>query len=180
MTLPKITKEWALFLDRDGVINERIIDNYVKTPDEFQFISGSKEAIVIFTQHFGHLFVVTNQQGIGKGYMTTCNLSDVHTYMLNIIENEGGKIDAVYFAPQLEHEKSEYRKPNTGMGKLAQKEYPTVDFNKSIMVGDSDSDIEFGKNLGMITVKIGTKETSHEKADYYCNSLYDCIKLFNL
>lgn len=176
----KIDKSWSLFLDRDGVINVRIIDNYVKTIDEFNFIHGSKEAIVEFSNHFGKIFVVTNQQGIGKGYMTERNLLDVHHYMQSEIEASGGKLTEIFFAPQLASKKSHYRKPNTGMGLKAKELYPEVNFKKSIMVGDSDSDILFGKNLGMITVKIGDEATSKEKADYYCNTLHDCIKLFEL
>jgi len=176
----KIDNTWTLFLDRDGVINVRLIDNYVKKVDEFLFIPGSKEAIIEFSNHFGNIFVVTNQQGIGKGYMTERNLFDVHHYMRSEIETKGGKLTDIFFAPQLAVENSDYRKPNIGMGLKAKELYPEVDFKKSIMVGDSNSDILFGKNLGMITVKIGDEASSNEKADYYCNALHDCIKLFEL
>jgi histidinol phosphatase-like enzyme len=83
-------------------------------------------------------------------------------------------------APQLASEKINDRKPGIGMGLKAKALYPETDFTKSIMVGDSDSDIAFGNNLGMITVKIGDKDGSKEKADYYCDQLEDCIKLFKL
>ncbi|MEM9023343.1 MAG: phosphatase, partial [Bacteroidota bacterium] len=70
--------DWTLFLDRDGVINQRIIDDYVKTPDELVMIDGSLEAIRVFSIRFGLVLVVTNQQGIGKGLMTEENLVAVH------------------------------------------------------------------------------------------------------
>ena len=178
--IEQIDHTWTLFLDRDGVINERLIDTYVKTIDEFKFIEGSKEAIVYFSKIFNHIFVVTNQQGIGKGYMTERNLFEVHDYMTKEIEKSGGQITAIFFAPQLASENSDYRKPNTGMGLKAKELYPSIDFNKCIMIGDSNSDIEFGKKLGMITVKIGEELSTNENADYNCKSLVECIKLLKL
>jgi len=67
-------KSWTLFLDRDGVINERIVDDYVKNPSEFDFLPGVLQAIKIFTGVFGNIFIVTNQQGIGKGIMSEDDL----------------------------------------------------------------------------------------------------------
>jgi len=166
-----IDKSWTLFLDRDGVINERIIDNYVKSTDEFNFINEVPEAIARFSKLFGRIFVVTNQQGIGKGVMSESNLTSVHTYMVQEIEKKGGRIDAVYFAPQLAKESSSMRKPDVGMALKAQKEFPGIDFEKSMMVGDSDSDIEFGKRLGMKTVKISPKLMDDSKADLYVEHL---------
>lgn len=150
-----ITNEWSLFLDRDGVINKRIVDDYVKTPEEFEFLPGALEAIARFTKLFSHIFVVTNQQGIGKKIMTERNLSEIHTYMRKEIEKAGGKLSAIYFAPDIASKHNTLRKPQTGMGLQAKKDFPEIDFSKSIMVGDSESDILFGTNLGMKTIKIG-------------------------
>lgn len=175
-----IDKTWTLFLDRDGVINERIVGSYVKHTEEFIFLPGVPDTIAGFSQIFGRIIVVTNQQGIGKGYMTECNLSEVHDYMRNQIESAGGKFDAILHAPQLAVENSSFRKPEPGMGLQAKELFPEIDFAKSIMVGDSDSDIAFGKNLGMITVRIGKEKDAIEKSDYYCDKLADCIKLFKL
>jgi len=72
------------------------------------------------------------------------------------IENKGGKIDKIYFAPQLAIENSEMRKPKTGMALQAKKDFTEIDFNKSIIVGDSLTDMEFGKELGMKTVFINS------------------------
>lgn len=63
----KTENGWALFLDRDGVINERIPDDYVKTPEEFVFIQGTKNALVQLAKIFNPIVIVTNQQGIGQG-----------------------------------------------------------------------------------------------------------------
>ncbi len=166
-----IDHSWTLFLDRDGVINVRLMGDYVKNRGEFRFISGVPEAISQFNKIFSRIFVVTNQQGIGKGVMTESNLLDVHSYMLDGVRMEGGKIDHCYFAPQLASDNSNMRKPGSGMALKAKQDFPDIDFSRSVMVGDSDSDIEFGKNLGMRTVKVTNEETDSSNADLYVKSL---------
>ena len=170
-----IDHTWTLFLDRDGVINERIIDDYVKTIDEFKFLNGSEKAIARMSVIFRYVFVVTNQQGIGKGVMTESNLKAIHDYMSEKIKAEGGKITACYYAPQLANEGSEMRKPATGMGLKAQEEFVEVDFSRSVMVGDSDSDIEFGKRLGMKTVKVNPEIVDASGADLVVRDLIDLV-----
>lgn len=168
-----INSAWTLFLDRDGVINERIMGGYVKSPTEFEFLPQVKEAITKLSAIFGRIVVVTNQQGIGKGLMTERNLLEVHTYMNDEIYKSGGKITKIYFAPQLAAENSELRKPNPGMGHMAKKEFPEIDFSRSVMVGDSDSDMLFGKNLGMKTVRVKTIEPIGVESDYTVDSLME-------
>lgn len=150
-----IDKSWTLFLDRDGVINTRLPGDYVKTPEQFLFIDGVPEAIRRFSEIFRHIIVVTNQQGIGKGQMTVNDLELVHKKMMNEIRNSGGRIDRIYFAPALKSENSPLRKPAVGMGLLAKKELKDISFKKSIIAGDSFSDMVFGRRLGMKTVFIG-------------------------
>jgi len=150
--------DWTLFLDRDGVINQRIPGDYIKTVEEFEFIPGSLEAIVRFRSMFHRIVVVTNQQGIGKGRMTEAQLSEVHEHMISEVKKAGGRIDKVYHCPKLAREEPLCRKPNIGMAIEAQSDFPGIDFKKSIIVGDSISDMKFGKRLGMKTVFITTKE----------------------
>jgi histidinol-phosphate phosphatase family protein len=147
---------WALFIDRDGVINERIPDDYVKQPDEFHFIPGVLDAFVTFATIFNPVVVVTNQQGIGRGLMTVNQLNAIHDRMLQEVVSVGGRIDAVFFSPDLKNTRSFTRKPAIGMGLKARKQFPVINFKKSLMVGDSYSDILFGHRLGMVTVLIGT------------------------
>lgn len=147
-------KNWSLFLDRDGVINRRIIDGYVRTPDEFVFLEGAPEAIALFTQCFNHIFIVTNQQGIGKGLMTENDLEQVHHKMLSGISEAGGNITRIYHCPYLASQHSIYRKPNIGMALKARKEFNDVNLKRSVMIGDSVSDLQFGKTAKMKTVFI--------------------------
>ena len=170
--LTEINTSWSLFLDRDGVINRRIIDGYVQNREQFQLLDSVIEAIAIFKRVFGHIFVVTNQQGIGKGIMTENDLEDVHKYMQELI---GIPFDNIYFCPALAEENNPMRKPGIGMATTAKKDFPAVDFSKSIMVGDSSGDILFGKNAGMKTIYIGQGENSNN-ADLIYHSLYDFAK----
>ncbi len=150
----EIDHSWTLFLDRDGVINRRRIGDYVKTWEEFEFLPGSLEAIVDFSKWFHVLVVVTNQQGIGKGLMSENDLNSIHKQMVKSIKDAGGRIDKVYHCPNLRSDHAECRKPKPGMGMQAQKDFPSIDFSKSIMVGDSISDMQFGEALGMKNIFI--------------------------
>ena len=166
-----IDKSWTLFLDRDGVINERLVNDYVKLLNELRIIEGVPESIAKFSTIFNRIFVVTNQQGIGKGRMTVEDLEIIHGYLDNVFVEYGGKIDKFYFAPQLASEGSSYRKPGTGMGLHAKSDFPDIDFTKSLMIGDSESDIEFGINLGMKTVLLTNERNVRTKANYIFENL---------
>ncbi len=143
-----------LFLDRDGVINTRLIGDYVKNIDEFEFIDGALEAIKIFAEKFETIVIVTNQQGIGKGLMSYEDLDRVHSYMMEEINKDGGRIDKIYFAEHLAKDEHIDRKPGIGMGLKARKDFEGLRFKDSIMVGDSITDMMFGKRLNMKTVFI--------------------------
>jgi histidinol-phosphate phosphatase family protein len=168
-----VSKEWSLFLDRDGVINRRIMDGYVQTINEFDILPGVLDTITRFTNQFQRIFIVTNQQGIGKGIMTHGQLTNIHNHLIDEISKNNGNIDAVYYAPQLVAENSNFRKPKIGMALKAKVEFPEVDLSKSIMIGDSVSDMQFGKNAGMTTIFIGNDE--NEWSDYYANTLAEVV-----
>ncbi len=150
----EIDPNWSLFLDRDGVINKRIVAGYVKTWDEFEFLPGVLDALKLFNNYFNRIFIVSNQQGIGKKLMTMEDLNTVHEMMLKSIRQQGGKIDRIFVSPHLETDASFLRKPNIGMALKARREFPGVTFKKSIMAGDSFSDMVFGKRAKMKTVLI--------------------------
>jgi histidinol-phosphate phosphatase family protein len=158
--LHEIDDNWTLFLDRDGVINKRPPGDYIKTWKDFEFLPGVKEAMKIFAEKFSRIIIITNQQGIGKGIMTAEDLEHIHLKLKEVIAENGGRIDAVYFCPDLATSPDNCRKPNTYMAEQAKKDFPEIDFSKSIMAGDTLSDMEFGRNAGMRTVFINTNEES--------------------
>ena len=177
MTNWQIDSSWTLFLDRDGVINERIMGGYVRNLEEFKFLPNVPNAIATLSKLFGNVFVVTNQQGIGKGIMTESNLLEIHAYMQNEVEKCGGQIKKCYYAPGITSPQNQLRKPRPGMALLAQRQHKSVDFKRSVMVGDSDSDIIFGQNLGMKTVRVKTAEPINTEADITVTSLVELANL---
>lgn len=160
-----IDKSWTLFLDRDGVINDEKHMDYIHTWDEFKFYDGVKEALKIFNEKFGNIFIVTNQRGVAKGLTKIEDLETIHKNMLAEISLAGGRVDKIYYCAAME---SPNRKPNPGMGFQAQKDFPSVDLSRSIMVGNTLSDMKFGRNLGVphnIFLPTTRKEVDHGHDD---------------
>lgn len=176
--LHRIDASWTLFLDRDGVINIEKEKDYIRNVSEFEFYPDVVENFHQLNKIFSLIVVVTNQRGIGKGLMTVKDLHDIHSYLQSEIQKHGGHIDQFYFAPDIESDAIN-RKPNIGMGLQAKKEFPKIDFAKSIMIGNNISDMEFGKNLGMKTVYLNTtnpREEKHPSIDLMFENLYDFIQ----
>ncbi len=170
-----VDNEWTLFLDRDGVINKRIIDGYVTCWEEFEFLPGVLHALQLLSGLFARLIIVTNQQGIGKGLMTNNDLKHIHDKMLKEIERNGGNITGIYYSPYLDADNHADRKPNSGMAMQAKHEFPEINFIKSVMVGDSMVDMQFGKKLNMYTVYLmdETGDFNHQLIDYQYKDLPD-------
>ncbi|MCS6916212.1 MAG: HAD-IIIA family hydrolase [Chitinophagales bacterium] len=170
---------WTLFLDRDGVINKKKDNDYVRSVDEFEWLPEAPEALVRLSQRFGRLIVVTNQQGVGKGLMDMEDVHAIHQYLKEEIARRGGRLDEIYVAPELASPQAVLRKPATGMAELARKDFPEIDFNRSVMIGDSVSDLEFGKKLNMVTVAIQPADKPrHPLADFTAGSLAEAVWLF--
>ena len=173
----KIDSSWSLFLDRDGVINERIFGSYVLSKQDFIFKEGVLEISAELFSRFSYVFIMTNQQCIGKGMVSANAVDELHKWMIDEFIKNDANIHAVYVAPELNNEKSRRRKPNTTMGMGAKKHYPGIDFSKSIMVGDTDSDIEFGQRLGMKTVLVRSNEQCSSFPDIKLSSLEELNRL---
>jgi D-glycero-D-manno-heptose 1,7-bisphosphate phosphatase len=172
--LSHIDKTWTLFLDRDGVINYENPGTYVRNADEFIFYPKAPENIAYFNSRFQRLILATNQRGITRKIMTLNDLQQIHAKMLGEIEKKGGKIDRIYFCVDAEAG-SPCRKPNPGMALEAVKDFPEIDLNKSLMVGNNVSDMLFGKNAGMKTVFLKTTspvpDLPHQDIDLHFKDL---------
>ena len=169
----EIDKSWTLFLDRDGVINEKRENDYVKKWDEFVFIDGSLEAISILSNLFHHIIIVTNQRGVGKELMTEADLNFIHKQMIGVINKNMGRIDEIYFCTDID-DFAINRKPNIGMALKAKLDFPEIDFRKSTMIGDSESDMIFAQRLEMKGVLIGSfneNDLVKSAADFTFDSL---------
>lgn len=144
LNLKNIDHNWTLFIDRDGVVNEEKKDDYIHTWDEFYFYDGVKEAFKIFNKKFGVIVMITNQRGVAKGLTKLKDLNQIHRNMVQEIEDEGGRIDRIYVCTDMD---GPNRKPNPGMGLQALKDFVQIKPSKSIMVGNTLSDMNFGRNL---------------------------------
>lgn len=148
----------ALLLDRDGVINVLRPGDYVKDWSEFEFCEGATEALRLLSPLFRRIVIVTNQRGVGRGLMTMSDLELIHGRMLSAIRDAGGRIDRIYCCTSTD-EADPRRKPNPGMAEEVVADFPDIDLSRSLMVGDSASDLEFARRAGVPAVILEEPET---------------------
>jgi D-glycero-D-manno-heptose 1,7-bisphosphate phosphatase len=143
----------AVFLDRDGTINEEM--GYINHPNRFIIFPFVAESIKIFNKLGLKVVVVTNQSGVARGYFKESLVVELHETLQKKMQEQGAQIDAIYYCPHHPKEgrgkyKSECncRKPKPGMVLKAVDEYE-IDLQKSFMIGDRYKDIRFARNLNM-------------------------------
>jgi D-glycero-alpha-D-manno-heptose 1-phosphate guanylyltransferase len=176
LDLKQIDKSWTLFLDRDGVINEERVGEYVLHWGEFIFGKGVLEVFKKLSDCFGRVIIVSNQRGVGKGLMTEADLQSIHLEMQREVEIVNGKIDKIYYCTEKD-DKCFNRKPNPGMALQAFQDFPDIDPSKSIMVGNKPSDMKFGRAAGIFTVFVRTTNPDqpfpHPDIDMVFPTLFD-------
>lgn len=146
----------ALFLDRDGVINTRLVGAYVRTPAEFELVTDIVPLLVAAHKRGFKLILISNQQGVGKGLMTLQQLDSVHAYMQQCLRDAGSPpIDAIYVCTDLDGMQSTHRKPAPGMLLDAIREHH-IEHSRSWFVGDSITDAQAGKAADVRTALIGS------------------------
>lgn len=159
-------KQKAIFLDRDGTINEYV--GFLRNIDQFKLIDGVTAAIKKINQSGYLAIVVSNQPVIARGEVTLEELQEIHNKMETLLGQDGAYIDAIYYCPHhpdkgFEGERLEYkvdcscRKPKPGMLLEAASKY-NIDLSQSWMVGDSKNDVEAGKAAGCKVAYIGAEE----------------------
>jgi histidinol-phosphate phosphatase family protein len=147
-----------VFLDRDGTINERIIDGYVTNKLAFKFIKDAKRAIKLLNDEGFITVLITNQRGIAKGLMTENDLEEIHSFMQNELAQLGAKIDMIFYCPHDILDNCDCRKPRAGLIFKALNELERDGVNINVpkyFIGDTDSDMQTAKNAGIIGLKIG-------------------------
>ncbi len=161
----------AIFLDRDGVINED--KGYVHKIEDFRFLPGVFEALRHF-KGLGYLLIlVTNQSGIGRGYYTQEDFEKLTSWMRDILAKKGIELDGIYHCPHHPDLGCDCRKPAPGMIQKACEEHD-IDPTRSWLIGDKPSDIEaaIAANIGK-SIIIG----ECEEADYRAKTLFDTISI---
>ena len=143
----------TVLLDRDGTVNVHIVGDYVRRPEQLEFVPGAKEAIAAMSRAGKQVYVITNQRGVGRGLMTEADLGKVHAFMLEQVEQAGGHIDGIYCCTATEADDPR-RKPQTGMWQELLRDHPDIRPEETLMIGDSDSDEAFARNCGIAFCRV--------------------------
>lgn len=144
----------TIFLDRDGVVNEKMPEgSYVTNWREFHLLPGVAEAIARLNRAGLRVIVVSNQRGITLGKYAASDVDAIHAELQKLLKAKGARVDAFYYCPH-DRQECNCRKPLPGMFEQAQRDFSAIRAAESAMIGDSLSDIEFGRRLGMATVFI--------------------------
>jgi D-glycero-D-manno-heptose 1,7-bisphosphate phosphatase len=164
--------ERAVFLDRDGVVNERLPDAYVRRWEEFRFIPAIFGALPRLRLLGYRTVLVTNQQGIAKGLMTMGDLTGIHERMQREL---GEGFDAIEVCAHGALEGCDCRKPRPGMITRAARRM-NIDLARSWMVGDTESDVDAGNAAGCRTVLIDDRAVS-TSATFRCATLDEAVEV---
>ena len=148
----------TVFLDRDGILNEKMPEHrYVTRWEEFRVLPGVPEALRRLNETGLRVVVVSNQRGIAKGLYTAADLEAMHAQFQRLLEREGAHIDAFLICPH-ETDECNCRKPLPGLFEQAVARFPEITAATSVMIGDSPSDVEFGRRLGMKTILVDAQD----------------------
>jgi len=170
----------AIFFDRDGVVNIKLENDYVKSVDEFVFKDDFFKLFRQIKEQNYLTILVTNQQCIGKGIITVDKLHIIHSYMqTELLKHTDYNFDKIYFCSDMEDSGSKYRKPETGMFTDAIQKY-NIDVNNSWTIGDAISDIQAGNKVGTKTILVNKniKNTKYIDADLHFDNLNQVYNYF--
>ncbi|MGQ9819362.1 MAG: HAD-IIIA family hydrolase [Candidatus Kapaibacteriales bacterium] len=168
----------AIFLDRDGIVNYRIVGEYINSIRNFKFIPDFLSFFPIAKSKGYLLIIISNQKGVGKGLMTFEELVEVSNYMnQQLMEFFGFGFDDIFYSIEVSELQSWNVKPNPGMLLSAIKKW-NIDRNLSWMIGDTFKDVIAGKQAGVRTALVGICDFDKENPpDVYSNNLMELINL---
>lgn len=153
-----------IILDRDGVINYDS-DYYIKSPDEWQPIPGSLDAIALLNRRGFRVVVATNQSGIGRGYYDVKTLSLIHDKLFRELAAVGGHIDEVFFCPHVPDDQCFCRKPNPGLLCQIEQKYD-INLKDTFFIGDSIVDVKAAQTVGCKPLLVLTGKGRQSLAAY--------------
>jgi histidinol-phosphate phosphatase family protein len=143
----------ALFLDRDGVLNQEV--NYLHDPRDLVMIEGVGKIIADFNRLGIPVVVVTNQAGIGRGYYDVTAYESVNRAVAERLARDGAVVDAWYFCPHKPDADCACRKPRPGLLERAVADLG-LDAERSVLVGDKISDLEAAAAVHVRSILVRT------------------------
>jgi D-glycero-D-manno-heptose 1,7-bisphosphate phosphatase len=154
----------AAFLDRDGTINVKAPEgDYIESAADVRLLDGAAGAIARLNAAGVPVLVVTNQRGIALGRMTEDDLRGVHERIAELLAAGGAHVDGWYHCPH-DHGECDCRKPGTAMLERAAADHGIADLTATVLVGDSESDVEAGRRVGAATIRLGADAGSLAEA----------------
>jgi len=170
-----MSKRKAVFLDRDGVVNQPPPEGwYVTAVADLVLLPGAADAITRLNRCGFVVVIVTNQRCIARGIASAEIVANIHERLLQEVEAHGGRIDRIYVCPHDDHEACDCRKPKPGMLRRAEREFE-LDLRSCWMVGDKESDVLAGQGAGCRTIRVNP--TNHGDANYVCRSLPEAVNI---
>lgn len=161
------------FVDRDGTINaDHPGGGWNSSWEQIAFLPRAKEAIRLLNDLGLRVFVVTNQRGIALGEMTAADVDEVHRRMALELAGAGAHVDGFYYCPH-DKDSCDCRKPDVGLFRQAQRDVPEIDFARSVMIGNSDFDMEAGRRIGARCIFIEEDGMNPGAVDLAVPSLWD-------
>jgi D-glycero-D-manno-heptose 1,7-bisphosphate phosphatase len=155
----------AVFLDRDGVINRNAPEGqYVTSWEDFHILPGVVEGIALLNREGFSVIVVTNQRCVAKGLITEAELEKMHQRMSEFLARAGATINAIYYCPHETESSCACRKPAPGM-LLDAARSRGIELRASWMIGDSETDVEAGKNAGCKTARLTATNDTFDEAE---------------
>jgi D-glycero-D-manno-heptose 1,7-bisphosphate phosphatase len=155
----------AVFLDRDGTINVKPPDgSYVRSPAELHLLPGAGAAIRALNETGALVLVVTNQRGVASRQMSLDDVHDVHKALEGRLRPFGAHVDGFYICPHAD-ESCGCRKPRPGLLLQARQDHPGLRFERTVMIGDSETDVEAAVAAGAHAVRLappGTKSAASQ------------------
>ncbi|MDP8298683.1 MAG: HAD family hydrolase [Candidatus Tantalella remota] len=181
-------KKKYVFFDRDGVINKDpggwTEFGYVSGPEYLQILPGVPETVKKITDAGYKIIIISNQQGVGKGYFTQEDLDRVTASMKDVVESAGGSISGVYYCTHTKEEDCPCRKPKEGLFLKAKEEFGIDSFDGTFYIGDTQRDIQAGRAAGLNTILVtsgksskGDAEDWEYKPDHICKDLLEAVDL---
>ncbi len=166
-------KTIAVFLDRDGTINEDV--GYLDDPADVKLLDGVADAIRLLNQRGLKIIIITNQSGVARGYLTEEQLQGVNRRVVELLEKQGARVDAIYYCPHHPEDGCNCRKPMPGLLERASEELH-VELEGSYMVGDKHTDVLTAKSAGVKGVLVGENPEPCDDAHHVCRTLYDAVR----